>query len=88
MAKEVALTTTDNPFDPITQYDEWEQYDTSHRYFTNEFLARICHASPELGDEMYEEDLEASIDEAVKYNVISFGREGVSYKKVVHEFAE
>lgn len=86
MAKEIALTTTDNPYDPITEYEAWESYDLSHGYNTNAFLDRISRITSELGDELYEQDIEDTIDEAVKYNVISYGHEGVSYKKVVHEF--
>lgn len=85
MSREVALTTSDNPYDPIDQYDEWERWDTSHRYFTNDFLDRICHTTRELGEELYTQDIESAIDEAVKYNLISYTNEGISYKKVVHE---
>ena len=85
LARTVALSTSDNPYDPITQYDEWEQYDSSKRYFTNDFLDRICHTTHELGDMLYIQDIESAIDEAVKYNLISWQAEGVNYIKVVHE---
>ena len=85
MSRSVALTTTDNPYDPIDQYDEWERYDSENRYFTNDFLDRICHTTQELGDELYAQDIESAIDEAVKYNTISWLHEGVGYKKVVHD---
>lgn len=85
MARAVALTTSDNPYDPIDQYDEWEQWDTSHRYFTNDYLDRICHTTRELGDELYSQDIESAIDEIVKYNLISLLWENVSYQKVVHD---
>ena len=86
MARAVALTTTDNPYDPIDQYDEWERWDTEHRYFTNDYLDRVCHTTRELGDELYSQDIESAIDEAVKYDLISWMHEGVSYKKVVHAY--
>ena len=85
MARTVALTTSDNPYDPITNYDEWERYDTVNRYFTNDYLDRVCHTTTELGEVLYGDDVEHAIDEAVKYNLISWLYEGVSYKKVVHE---
>lgn len=81
----VALSTTDNPYSPITQYDDWETYDQSQRYFTNEYLARICHTTTELGDELYNQDIEDAIDEAVKYDLISWTHQDVHYKKVVEE---
>lgn len=85
LARSVALSTSDNPFNPITQYDDWEQYDLSHKYCTNAFLDRICHTTRELGDVLYIQDIESAIDEAVKYNLISWQAEGVNYIKVVHE---
>lgn len=85
LARTVALTTSDNPYDPITQYDEWEQYDTSKRYFTNDYLDRVCHTTRTLGDVNYLQDIEDTIDEAVKFNLISWQAEGVNYVKVVHE---
>lgn len=84
MARQVAITTTDNPYNPITQYDEWERFDSvEHDYCTSSYLARIAHANTELSDEMYMEDVEAAIDEIVQYNLISWFYDGVSYKKVV-----
>lgn len=85
MSRAVALTTSDNPYDPITNFDEWERFDMLKRYFTSDYLARVCHTTTELGDEMYMNDIEKTIDEAVKLNLIALTNEGVSYKKVVHE---
>lgn len=86
MARQVAITTTDNPYNPITQYDEWERFDSVERgYCTSSYLARIAHPTSELGDAMYAEDIEAAIDEIVKFNLIAMMYKGVSYKKVVME---
>lgn len=85
MARSVALSTSDNPFDPITQYDEWERYDSMKKYYTNDYLDRVCHTTRELGDQVYLQDIEATIDEAVKLDLISWQAEGVHYVKVVHE---
>lgn len=85
MARSIALSTSDNPYNPITQYDDWERYDSLQRYFTNDYLDRVCHTTRELGNELYLQDIEAAIDEAVKLNLISCQAEGVNYIKVVHE---
>lgn len=85
MSRAVALSTTDNPYNPITQYDNWERYDQEQRYFTNEFLDRICHTTRELGDDLYLQDIEDAIDEAVKYDTISWIYQDVHYVKVVEE---
>ena len=86
MARSIALTTTDNPYDPIDQYDEWYRYDNiEHSYGTQEYLSRICHASSEFGEEMYNQDIENAIDEIVQFNLIAWLYPDVAYKKVVHE---
>ena len=83
MSRSVALSTSDNPYNPITQYDDWERYDSLKRYFTNDYLDRICHTTKELGNELYLQDIEKTIDEAVLFNLISCQAPGVSYIKVV-----
>ena len=85
MSRTVAISTTDNPYNPITQYDEWERYDTEKGYYTTSYLDRICHTTHELGDEVYNQDIEDAIDEAVKYDLISWIYDDVHYTKVVEE---
>ena len=85
MARSVALSTSDNPFNPLTQYDDWERYDSLKRYYTNDYLDRVCHTTRELGNELYLQDIESAIDEAIKLNLISCQAEGVNYIKVVKD---
>lgn len=64
--EEVMLTTTDNPFDPFTQWDDWYAYDEQMGYCSCGYLARIV---PDLSD--FPEDLAnkytvAAIDEIVR----------------------
>lgn len=35
------LTTTDNPYNPKTDYDEWKQWDEDNGYFTEQYIARL-----------------------------------------------
>lgn len=63
------LTTTDNPFSPVTQYDEWMVWDMSHGYNSNSLLARVVHTSPELSDADQVLAIEEAIDEIVTENV-------------------
>ena len=72
----VALTTTDNPYNPITQFEDWYGFDELHGYHTTSYLARIAKLSPDLSPRDYEEALEEAIDEIVKYNLIG------KYKKI------
>jgi len=74
MSKEHMLTTTDNPFDPFTQFDEWYQYDRAAGYFTTEFLARIAITSHELSEADESLAIEQAIDEIVNENVLGIYR--------------
>lgn len=70
------LTTTDNPFNPFTQFDEWFAFDTQKGYNTCAYLGRIALTSPDLSDLDNELAVEKAIDEIVSLNVID------KYKKV------
>ena len=80
---EIALSTSDNPYNPLTEYDEWEVYDRLHGYGTPEYLARIAKTTHEFGDQTYCDDIERAIDEIVVLNLIGMVHEGISYIKVV-----
>lgn len=46
--KTLMLTTVDNPFNPSTEWEDWLKFDEQHRYFTNDFLARIAITSTDM----------------------------------------
>lgn len=70
----VALTTFDNPYNPITQFDEWNAFDVRKGYNTSSYLARIAFTSPDLPPADYEDAVEAAVDEALKYDVLGIYR--------------
>ena len=37
----VALSTSDNPYNPFTQYDDWESFDNAQGYCSTAYLGRI-----------------------------------------------
>ena len=80
---EIGLSTSDNPYSPLTDYDQWQAYDHQMGYNTSEYLARIVKTTHELGDQIYTEDIERAIDEAVVMNLISWTHPDISYIKVV-----
>lgn len=70
MAK-VAITTTNNPYNPFTQYDEWVAFDENIcHYYTNSYLARIAASSPELSGPDEERQTEEAIDEIIAMDLI------------------
>lgn len=78
------LSTSDNPHDPFTEYDEWYKFDNvEHDYGTISYFDRICKTTREFGEELYYSDIERAIDEAVKFDLISWLYPDVHYIKVV-----
>jgi hypothetical protein len=68
------LTTTDNPFDPFTQWDDWVAFDEGQGYYTCAFLDRVTVTSEELSDEDQDQAIEDAIDEIVRENVLGLYR--------------
>jgi hypothetical protein len=63
------LTTSDNPFNPFTEWNEWFVFDTSHGYHTASYLARVVKTSEELSEPDQILANEQAIDEIVKEDV-------------------
>lgn len=58
------ITTTDNKFDPFTQYDRWAAYDEVEcGYFTMPYLARIASVSPDFTEAEMDRAIEDACDE-------------------------
>lgn len=76
MNEEYRLTTIDNPYDPFTQFKEWNDFDIEKGYYTLSFLGRVTQSSKNLS--ALDEELARidAIDEIVKHNVLGI------YKKV------
>ena len=73
----VMITTVDNPFNPLTDWDDWYNYDESKGYYTSEYLARITRTSDDLGEKDQDRAIEDAIDEIIDLNPDGF------YKKIV-----
>lgn len=78
----VALSTKDNPFNPITQFDDWYRFDMDKGYSSCSYLARITNSSESNNEASNVDDVESAIDEIIKYD--PFDR----YIKVVEEVQE
>lgn len=76
------LTTIDNPFDPFTQFDDWQKFDESNGYFTCSYLARIAKISNDLSELDTANSIEAAIDEIVQLNLLGI------YKKATRQDAK
>lgn len=70
------LTTTDNPFDPFEEFNQWFEWDRAAGYDTPSYLARIVVTSDELSEADQEDAIEQAIDEILQENVLGI------YKRV------
>lgn len=66
--REVALTTYDNPFNPLEDFRNWYLYDMEKGYNTSAYLARIARSSDEFTDEENVSEIERAIDEILLYD--------------------
>lgn len=64
------LTTTDNPYDPFTNYAEWLAYDEGRGYYTNNYLARVAFTSNELSEVDQNLAIQDAIDEIIERNLL------------------
>lgn len=72
----VALTTFDNPFDPLDDFDSWFNYDIEKGYNTCGYLDRVSHYVDGMTEKEKAEELERAIDEIIQFNPLNL------YKKV------
>ena len=63
------LTTVDNPYDPFTQFDEWNNYDMMLGYHTCSYLARIAKISDEMSEADQTSVIQNAIDSILEENV-------------------
>lgn len=74
---DVMVTTIDNPFDPFTEFDEWNNFDTVEKgYYTKEYLDRVSYDTNEMSPEIADYLVEKAVDEIVSINALGI------YKKV------
>lgn len=64
------LSTIDNPYSPVTEWERWYNWDEAAGYHTTAFLARVAHPSPALALVDEEALIEDAIDEIVRENVL------------------
>ena len=76
----VRLTTTNNPWNPFTDYSEWYAFDDEHEYGSSELLARVLKIGPDLTDEEEEMLTEEAIDTIVSWGIPL--SDGAFYKKI------
>ena len=69
MAKICALSTFDNPYNPFTDFDNWNAYDMQNGYNSCAYLARVVGNTDGIDAPELEEMVENAIDRIVKLNL-------------------
>lgn len=62
----VGLTTKDNPYNPLTEFDDWFMFDINKGYNSCAYLGRIAKTSDALSDSENDQEVERAIDEIIK----------------------
>jgi hypothetical protein len=66
---DIWITTTDNPFDFFTQFDDWYQFDESKGYHTCSYVARIAKVSNDLSELDNNIEIARAIEEILNFNL-------------------
>lgn len=72
----VAITTFDNPFDPIEQFPSWFLFDVEKGYNTCSYLARKVVFFDGMTQKEEDEATEKAIDEIIEHDFLNI------YKKI------
>jgi hypothetical protein len=65
---QVMLSTTDNPYNPFTEFDQWYAFDTQVGHHTLALLGRVCITSDELSELDQSRAIDHAMDEIVAEN--------------------
>jgi len=63
------LSTSDNPFNPWTEFDQWRTWDEQAEYHTLSYLARITRSSHELSELDESQAIDIAIQEILDENI-------------------
>lgn len=62
------LTTADNPFNPLTHWDEWYTWDEGAGYHTCGLIARLTYNSSDISDADQDAEHDRAIDAILDIN--------------------
>ena len=63
------LSTSDNPYNPFTDWKQWYAFDTQNGYNSCAYLARMCDAYADVSPDDEEKSYEDAIDRICKLNL-------------------
>lgn len=63
-----AITTVDNPFNPLTDFTSWFLFDVEKGYNSCAYLGRVAKTSDQLSEEENNQETERAIDEIIQHD--------------------
>lgn len=66
--KEFMLSTSDNPWNPFTNFKEWYAFDHQMGYNSLEYIARVAEVTDEGFDRENRLAINQAIEDAVRFN--------------------
>jgi hypothetical protein len=67
--KQKVLSTSDNPWNPFKNYEEWRQFDTEHGYCCEAYQARMSITSVDMPEDLYTQRLNDDIEDILEFNM-------------------
>lgn len=64
--REVNITTIDNPYDPIDDFDHWNQFDVEKGYYTSSKLGRLTNLRQDMSSQEEQDEIERAIDRLIE----------------------
>lgn len=75
--KQYLLTTVDNPYHPIDQFEQWLKFDHDMGYFTDQRLAKVSGTSYDLTDAENQRIVNDAINDMIRLDELGI------YKRIV-----
>ena len=79
MTRRVSITTTDNPFNPLEDFNSWFLFDIEKGYYTSSKIGRLTNLTDEMTEKEEIEEVERAIDRLIEIDPLDI------YIKVVRE---
>ena len=67
--KEFMLSTSDNKFNPFTEFDQWYAFDKQKGYNTLEYLARVAEVTVDGFERENRLAINDAIEDALRFNL-------------------
>ena len=79
MARQIHITTIDNPFDPFDDFTSWFMFDIEKGYYTSSKIARLAKTTNDMTEKEEIEEIERATDRLIEIDPLDI------YIKLIRE---